>query len=148
MSRPSLTNEVMGTLSKSHWGIGLTVAVVFWIAGTIVGMATPIGAPVMFIFMIGEYGLKFLAVVAFVAAVISGIRQLNRPTSDVQSPTFAYSPPRDPRETSPKNEEPSSPSCPLCNAPMVLRTARRGANAGNSFYGCTRYPECRGIRNA
>lgn len=34
--------------------------------------------------------------------------------------------------------------CPKCGAPMVLRTARIGANAGNQFYGCSRYPDCNG----
>ena len=37
-------------------------------------------------------------------------------------------------------------SCPLCTKPMVRRTARRGANAGSEFWGCTGYPACRGRR--
>lgn len=37
--------------------------------------------------------------------------------------------------------------CPLCRAPMVLRTARRGKHAGGQFWGCTRYPNCKGIVN-
>ncbi len=40
----------------------------------------------------------------------------------------------------------SEPDCPRCGDPMVLRTARRGANAGSQFYGCPRYPHCRGTR--
>jgi ssDNA-binding Zn-finger/Zn-ribbon topoisomerase 1 len=28
---------------------------------------------------------------------------------------------------------------------MALRTARTGANAGRQFWGCTGYPECKGI---
>ena len=36
--------------------------------------------------------------------------------------------------------------CPVCNAQMVRRTARRGANAGSEFYGCSNYPKCRGTR--
>lgn len=36
--------------------------------------------------------------------------------------------------------------CPLCAKPMVRRTAKRGANAGNEFWGCTGYPACRGTR--
>lgn len=36
------------------------------------------------------------------------------------------------------------PSCPKCGSKMVKRTARRGQNAGNEFWGCARYPECRG----
>jgi len=32
--------------------------------------------------------------------------------------------------------------CPKCGAPMVERTGRNGR-----FYGCSRYPDCRGTRN-
>jgi restriction system protein len=38
------------------------------------------------------------------------------------------------------------PNCPVCNSQMVLRTARRGANAGSNFWGCPNYPKCRGTR--
>jgi restriction system protein len=37
-------------------------------------------------------------------------------------------------------------TCPLCAKPMVRRTAKRGANAGGEFWGCTGYPPCRGTR--
>jgi ATP-dependent DNA helicase RecQ len=33
--------------------------------------------------------------------------------------------------------------CPKCGAPMILRTARRGPNAGGKFYGCSNYPRCK-----
>lgn len=39
-----------------------------------------------------------------------------------------------------------APACPLCAKPMVLRTAKRGANAGGEFWGCTGYPSCRSTR--
>lgn len=41
----------------------------------------------------------------------------------------------------------STPSCPRCRSGMVWRIARRGRNAGNGFWGCSRYPRCRGTRN-
>ena len=41
---------------------------------------------------------------------------------------------------------PSTPVCPLCGSPMLRRTAKRGANAGAQFWGCPRYPGCRGTR--
>lgn len=41
-----------------------------------------------------------------------------------------------------------SPTCPRCNAEMVLRTAKKGANAGGQFWGCSRYPACKGIVSA
>jgi restriction system protein len=34
--------------------------------------------------------------------------------------------------------------CPRCGSPMVKREAKRGPNAGRAFFGCSRYPECRG----
>jgi hypothetical protein len=37
-----------------------------------------------------------------------------------------------------------SPTCPRCGSSMVLRTARSGRNAGGKFWGCIRYPTCRG----
>ena len=36
------------------------------------------------------------------------------------------------------------PRCPICQSPMKLRTAKRGANAGSQFWGCSRFPDCRG----
>jgi restriction system protein len=36
--------------------------------------------------------------------------------------------------------------CPVCNSVMVKRTARRGANAGSDFWGCSNYPKCKGTR--
>ena len=34
--------------------------------------------------------------------------------------------------------------CPKCGSGMILRTASRGFNAGNKFYGCKKFPACRG----
>jgi len=39
---------------------------------------------------------------------------------------------------------PTIPSCPRCSAPMVLRTAGKGANPGSRFWGCSTFPSCRG----
>ena len=37
------------------------------------------------------------------------------------------------------------PPCPQCGKPMALRTAKTGRNAGRQFWGCTGYPDCKGI---
>ncbi|QSA99352.1 NERD domain-containing protein [Methylococcus sp. EFPC2] len=37
--------------------------------------------------------------------------------------------------------------CPRCGSPMVLREVKKGANAGNSFWGCSQFPKCRAIQN-
>lgn len=63
----------------------------------------------------------------------------------------SYSPsktPSTPRPTArPSPTQSQTPSCPRCNSQMVMRVARRGRYAGNSFWGCSRYPRCKGIRN-
>ena len=41
--------------------------------------------------------------------------------------------------------QPSIQTCPVCASDMLLRTARRGKNAGGQFWGCSNYPKCKGI---
>ncbi len=36
--------------------------------------------------------------------------------------------------------------CPQCGAKLALRTARKGAFAGQNFYGCSNYPRCRYVQ--
>lgn len=45
-----------------------------------------------------------------------------------------------------RTEDPADlpPKCPQCDALMALRTAKTGKNAGSQFWGCTKYPECKG----
>lgn len=40
----------------------------------------------------------------------------------------------------------STPTCPQCGAVMVERVAKRGTRAGEAFWGCSNYPDCRGTR--
>jgi len=40
-----------------------------------------------------------------------------------------------------------TPDCPRCGSAMVVREAKRGANAGSEFWGCLNYPKCHGTRN-
>ena len=43
-------------------------------------------------------------------------------------------------------KEPAAPLCPLCGKGMRQRTAKQGPHAGQPFWGCSGYPECRGTR--
>jgi len=38
-------------------------------------------------------------------------------------------------------------TCPLCGSAMERRLARKGPRKGKYFFGCSRYPMCRGTRN-
>ena len=40
----------------------------------------------------------------------------------------------------------SAPICPVCQSAMEKRIAKRGANSGNAFWGCSQYPACKGTR--
>lgn len=37
------------------------------------------------------------------------------------------------------------PLCPICSQKMIKRTAKKGRNAGNIFWGCSQFPNCRGV---
>jgi restriction system protein len=48
---------------------------------------------------------------------------------------------------SPNEPDQMAPTCPRCGSKMVMREAKRGANAGQRFWGCSSYPACRGTRD-
>ncbi|MCM1255859.1 MAG: four helix bundle suffix domain-containing protein [Duncaniella sp.] len=39
-----------------------------------------------------------------------------------------------------------APSCPLCGKPMLKRMQKKGQGHGREFWGCSDYPNCRGLR--
>jgi restriction system protein len=43
---------------------------------------------------------------------------------------------------------PAPPQCPKCGGRMVLRTAKRGSDAGSQFWGCSAFPNCRATIDA
>ena len=45
----------------------------------------------------------------------------------------------------PANPPDRIPACQKCGKPMVLRTAKSGKNAGQQFWGCSAYPDCKGV---
>jgi len=48
--------------------------------------------------------------------------------------------------TTERAQHAEAPVCPECGKPMHKRQARTGKNAGQEFWGCTGYPECKGVR--
>ena len=42
----------------------------------------------------------------------------------------------------------SQRNCTACGSAMVLRTARVGAHAGQAFWGCSAFPQCRAVQSA
>jgi DNA-binding helix-hairpin-helix protein with protein kinase domain len=85
---------------------------------------------------------------------IADLNYLGVPIPTVQPPQSQPQPTRftapfPARQTFPAQQITTSgqaPACPQCGGRMVARTARRGRGAGRQFYGCARYPGCRGTR--
>ena len=46
-----------------------------------------------------------------------------------------------------RTEQRVTPACPRCGSEMALKQAKRGAGAGQEFWGCMTYPACRGTRS-
>jgi len=84
---------------------------------------------------VGQYVVPLLFTVA---AILSGIRAFRqRGVSSLPGVNT--------RQPGPTTEN-ATPACPKCSAPMVQRRARRGNNVGETFWGCTQYPGCKGTR--
>lgn len=44
-----------------------------------------------------------------------------------------------------EDQKEAAPTCPKCGSEMVQRIARKGPYAGKRFWGCSKFPECRGL---
>ncbi|MFZ5958065.1 restriction endonuclease [Pseudomonas knackmussii] len=51
-------------------------------------------------------------------------------------------------KTAPMTAQLAAPLCPVCSEVMTIRTAKRGSNIGGEFWGCPKFPVCRGVRKA
>lgn len=47
-------------------------------------------------------------------------------------------------ETTPKID---SLICPKCQIPMILRESKKGTHAGQKFYGCSNFPNCKEVKS-
>jgi restriction system protein len=73
---------------------------------------------------------------------LMGLLQQAKAAARNRSPPAAFRMP-DPQ---PRPAQTAEPLCPTCDSVMVRRTAKKGTNAGSQFWGCSRYPACRGTR--
>ena len=81
----------------------------------------------------GQYVMPIL----FAASAILSWFRRSKPTSVQKISTSSRPVPTDFRSF-------NSPSCPRCSSEMVRREAKRGPNVGKAFWGCTKYPVCKG----
>ena len=50
------------------------------------------------------------------------------------------------QQQEPEPEADTSPSCPKCQSPMVLKTINKGSHSGEECWVCSRYPDCKGAK--
>jgi hypothetical protein len=75
--------------------------------------------------------LQYIIPAVFLLGALAGFVKRSATNNEQPSPTLVNS---------------TGTSCPDCGSSMVKRKARRGANAGGEFWGCSTYPKCRGTR--
>ena len=72
---------------------------------------------------------------------LSHIENIQSRYQKAESPQYS-------RKTEPAEYQENNQVCPRCGGKLILRTAKKGANAGNHFYGCSNFPKCRYVCNA
>ena len=72
-----------------------------------------------------------------------GLIQQARVARKAAAPRAGAAPPAKPIHSA---GDGATPLCPVCQASMVRRTAKKGSNAGSQFWGCSKYPTCKGTR--
>jgi DNA-binding helix-hairpin-helix protein with protein kinase domain len=74
-------------------------------------------------------------------------KQQSRPSVAAAKSGTAQAAHSPPRSTPKPQANGGAVSCPVCGGGMQRRRARKGPNAGGYFWGCDRYPICRGTKN-
>lgn len=142
--RSSILEDLMDISAQLPWQVGVGLAVVAYFAFHYFATQTPMTTNPAELKAMGKTlgdtmahsmwtaiagVLQYLVPLAFlIGAGVSAVRGRGRKQSSTAQST-------------------DTPLCPKCGSAMVRRTAKQGSNAGNSFWGCSQYPACRGIRN-
>ncbi len=144
--KSSPTEVFIEIASKLPWWVSLVLAVLSYLAlhaftnqpsqpitpGHVADSMIP--AMLKGLAFAGQYILPLLFGFAAVLSLF------NRAKPDAMKSSLSSSKPSN------ANSAGSTPKCPVCSSPMVMRSAKKGSNAGNAFWGCSNYPRCKGTR--
>ncbi len=134
--RNSLFEDIIRVTALVPWWVGVALAVVSYFGFHMLAMQDP--APVAKdVAELGPFArTKLLHTLAvFLQYVLPAAFLFGALGSVIKRFRVENSPPT-----------PSEVTCPSCGARMVMRTARRGAGAGRKFWGCSKYPACKGTQ--
>lgn len=158
--RTSAFEDIIAIIAKLPWWIGVVLALIFYVwlhhVATQPASTSPADVKQMGAF-VGEQIWHTLATIlqyilpacSLIGAGISAYKKfLQGNQSSRFTPTKETSDVGFGRERGQLSTEgnSSTPNCDMCGAAMVKRVAKKGANAGEAFWGCTKFPQCRGTR--
>ena len=148
--KSSPAEDFIVVVSKLPWWVSLLLAVVCYFmlrayAAQPVAISTVPGKLIDYVIpsmlkgvaSLGQYVLPLLLVVA------SGLSWYKSRQAESTSKL-----PSGPGRENSLGSTRQSPSCPVCSSAMMLREAKKGANARKTFWGCSGYPRCKGTRAA
>lgn len=159
-NRTSVFEDIIHLIAKLPWWAGLLIALIsyFWlhnIASKPIPTPTP-GIQHMGDVVVSQMWHTFATFLQYIIPICSligaGVSAYFKATDKTSF--------KDIKETAPRKtysqksvvnnsrETQSIPECPQCGGAMVKRTAKKGSNAGESFWGCTGYPKCKGTRTS
>lgn len=75
--------------------------------------------------------------------VLLSNEEIERITQEIQTLKYDPSLTKNVHLASLKQRHTSKTTCPKCGSDLVIRTARKGPNAGSTFLGCSAFPKCR-----
>lgn len=148
--RTSGAEDIVAIASMLPWWAALLLAVV-----TYLGLHAYVAQPVALSPVPGQVAnaiipmvMKGLAsVLQYVLPLLFAIAAVISWLKGKKAAATSSSPSNAKPQTSPSASKPAI-SCPVCSSSMVLRTSKKGSNAGTSFWGCSNYPRCKGTRVA
>lgn len=150
-NRKSPAEGLVYLVARLPWWLCLIFAVISYFGLSAVANHPPTiaqSAPEVRNLMVGSIlrglataGQYILPIIFLGCAILSAVLSHRKSEASVD---FSNVPLIDGSRISSATGEP--PTCPQCNAPMVQRNARRGANVGEAFWGCSHYPDCKGTR--
>jgi hypothetical protein len=134
--RSSLFEEIIRVTALVPWWVGVALAVVSYFGFHVLAIQDP--APVAKdVAELGAFARsKLLHTLAVLLQYVLPAAFLFGALGSVIKRTRGEKAPLTPNEV----------VCPSCGARMVMRTARRGAGAGRKFWGCSKYPACKGTQ--
>jgi len=150
--------DIIHLIAKLPWWAGLLIALIsyLWLHSV---TTKPIPTPVPGIQHMGDViasqlWLTFATFLQYIIPICSligaGVSAYYKATNKTSHKEINETPSRKTYSTKNKSENShqsqSIPECPQCGGAMVKRTAKKGNNAGETFWGCTSYPKCKGTR--